>query len=124
MPPVGRGARPPRGEGKSGGRAPVAARPAAVDEATLEFPEDPVLTGLGVELARKAVGFGRLYAVAMMSIEDRSRVLKAAKTVAGVTARVEGESHFRRLAFVPEKPSAMPKHHAMSVYPDDEEEGK
>lgn len=115
-------ARPPRPE-RNGPRA-QAARPVEVDESKLELPEDPRLAALGTALAEKSAKLGRLYAVAMMSTEDRARVLKAARGVAGVTARVEGESHFRRLVFVPEKPSAMPKRHAMAVYPDDEEEGE
>ena len=78
---------------------------------------------MGKAFAEKSAKLGRVYAVAMMSTEDRARLLQAAKLVPGMTARVEGESHFRRLAFVPDKPTAMPKRHAMAVYPDDEEEG-
>ena len=81
------------------------------------------MAALGKAFAEKSAKLGRLYAVAMMSTEDRARLLQAAKSVPGMTARVEGESHFRRLAFVPEKPTPMPKRHAMAVYPDDEEEG-
>ena len=84
---------------------------------------DPLLSALGKAFAEKSAKLGRIYAVAMMSTEDRARLLQAAKLVPGMTARVEGESHFRRLAFVPDKPTAMPKRHAMAVYPDDEEEG-
>ena len=102
----------------------TAARAAEVDEAKLELPEDSALTGLGLALAEKSAKLGRVYAVAMMSTEDRSRVLKAARGVPGVHSRVEGESHFRRLSFVPEKATPMPKRHAMAVYPDDEEEGE
>ncbi len=108
-------------------KAPKAAqrpsRPAEVDESKLEVAADPLMSALGKAFAEKSAKLGRVYAVAMMSVEDRARLLQAAKPIAGVTARVEGESHFRRLAFVPEKPTAMPKRHAMAVYPDDEEEG-
>ena len=114
--------RPARGEVRAGqrGGAPKAAEP---DEAQLEVAADPLLTALGTALAEKSAKLGRVYAVAMMSTEDRARLLKAAKAVPGASARVEGESHFRRLAFIPDKPTPMPKRHAMAVYPDDEEEG-
>ena len=97
-------------------------RPPEVDESKLEVAADPLMAALGKAFAEKSAKLGRLYAVAMMSTEDRARLLQAAKSVPGMTARVEGESHFRRLAFVPDKPTAMPKRHAMAVYPDDEEE--
>jgi hypothetical protein len=121
VPASSRPARPLRAEGvaKPGQRP---ARPAEVDESKLEVTADPLMTALGKAFAEKAAKLGRVYAVAMMSIEDRARLLQGAKPIAGMTARVEGESHFRRLAFVPEKPTAMPKRHAMAVYPDDEEE--
>ena len=117
-PRSGRGAAPARSQ-----PPPRQARPAEVDESKLEVSPDPLLAALGRSLAEKCARLGRGYAVAMMSTEDRARVLQAAKEVSGVTARVEGESHFRRLTFVPDKPTAMPKRHAMAVYPDDEEEG-
>ena len=94
-----------------------------MDESKLEVIADPQLAALGKAFAEKSARLGRVYAVAMMSVEDRARLLQAAKLVSGMTAKVEGESHFRRLAFVPDKPTAMPKRHAMAVYPDDDEEG-
>ena len=111
-----RAARPARGEGRN-----VAQRPAAVDESKLEVAADPLLAGLGKSLAEKSARLGRVYAVAMLSTEDRARLLQAAKAVPGLSMRVEGEGHFRRLAFMPDKPTVMPKRHAMAVYPDDEE---
>ena len=98
-------------------------RPAEVDESKLEVAADPLLAALGKSFAEKSAKLGRVYAVAMMCVEDRARLLQSAKLVPGMTAKVEGESHFRRLTFVPDKPTAMPKRHAMAVYPDDEEEG-
>lgn len=97
------------------------ARPAEVDEAKLEVAADPLVSALGKALAEKSARLGRVYAIAMMAPEDRTRVLQAAKDVKGVQARVEGEGHFRRLAFMPEKPAPMPKRNA-TVYPDDEDE--
>ena len=119
-----RPARPPAPVRVEGNRPPQRpARPPEVDESKLEVTADPLLAALGKAFAEKSAKLGRVYAVAMMSTEDRARLLQAAKPVPGMTARVEGESHFRRLAFVPDKPTAMPKRHAMAVYPDDEEEG-
>jgi predicted RNA-binding protein Jag len=112
---------PARADNRSASQRP--ARPAEVDESKLEVAADPVLSALGKALAQKSAKLGRVYAVAMLSTEDRARLLQAANEVPGVKVRVEGEGHFRRLAFMPEKPTAMPKRHAMAVYPDDEEEG-
>ena len=112
---------PPRAEAKNVSQR--NARPAEVDESKLEVAADPVLSALGKALAEKSARLGRVYAVAMMGTEDRARLLQAARPIAGASAKVEGEGHFRRLAFTPDKPTAMPKRHAMAVYPDDEEEG-
>ena len=119
--PMNRPSRPPPAARAERPQRP--SRPAEVDESKLEVASDPQLAALGKAFAEKSAKLGRVYAVTMMSTEDRARLLQAAKLVPGMTARVEGESHFRRLAFVPDKPTAMPKRHAMAVYPDDEEEG-
>lgn len=112
---------PTRSETKSGPLRNT--RPPDVDESKLEVSVDLTLAALGKALAQKSAQLGRVYAVTMMAVEDRARLLQAAQKVSGVTARVEGEGHFRRLVFVPDKPTAMPKRHAMAVYPDDEEDG-
>lgn len=104
----------------------VNSRPASrsneIDETKLQVTDDAVLAALTVSLAEKSAKLGRLYAVAMMTPEDRARALKAARGLKGSTVKVEGEGHFRRLAFVPDKATAMPKRN-VAVYPDDEDEG-
>lgn len=106
--PAGRqDARPPRAQ--------------PVDEARLEVTEDAVLTKLARSLAEKAAQLGRIYAVMLLSPEDRARMLKAAAGVPGVKLKVEGEQHWRRLVFVPEKPVAMPKKAPMPDWDDEEE---
>ncbi len=90
-------------------------------ENTLEVAADPVLEALGKMLAEKSAKFGRHYAVTMMGVEDRARLLKATASVKGVTANAEGEDYLRRVLFVPAKPTAMPKKQVMPDYPDDDE---
>jgi|CXWL01.1.fsa_nt_gi predicted RNA-binding protein Jag len=90
-------------------------------EHALEVEADPVLDALGRSLAEKSAKLGRYYAVTMMSAEDRARLLKAGTDVQGVRVTAEGEDYLRRLLFVPQKPSAMPKKQVMPDYPDDEE---
>jgi predicted RNA-binding protein Jag len=104
---------PPRAErpvanGRSG---PVSAPPPAVErnEAALDPPPDAALSTAARGLASKAGTLGRFYAIAGMSDEDRSRVLKATQGVPGVKVLAEGDGRNRRLVFVPEKPVPMPK---------------
>jgi len=122
--PAAKSSAPRRPNGKPEKAAPPQrpTKPTDVDESKLEVAADEAISALGKSLAEKSAKLGRVYAVAMVSVEDRARLLQASKSVAGTKVRVEGEAHFRRVAFVPEKPTPMPKRHAMAVYPDDEEE--
>jgi predicted RNA-binding protein Jag len=109
--------RPPSRTGPPAPRPPPA--PAVDEEASVQSPEDPVLSSLSRTLAQKAASLGRFYAVAPMKVEDRARMLKAASTVPGVRVFVEGEGRNRRLVFAPDKPVPMPKRSAL---PQDDEE--
>ncbi len=102
-------------------KPPPPARAAEADESTLQVPEDAAVAQLGKTLAQRSSTLGRTYAVVMMSQEDRARLLQAAKGVAGVTVRAEGEGIHRRVSFLPAKPVPMPKKHQMHDFPDDEE---
>ena len=92
------------------------------DERTLTPAADPALTAVGKLLAAKSARHGRLYGVMLLTADARSLMLKAADEVKGVTAKVEGEGHWRRLVLVPEKPAAIPKKSVMPDYDDEEED--
>jgi len=47
-------------------------------------------------------------------------VLAAAKGRDGVTVKAEGKKHLRRVAFLPHKPTPMPRRHFMADDEDDE----
>lgn len=92
------------------------------DERSLKPEQDPVLSALGTELAQKAVKHGRVYAVMLAKPEARSLMLQAADAVKGVSAKAEGEGHWRRVVFTPEKLVPLPKKQVMPDYDDEEEE--
>ena len=92
------------------------------DERTLTPAADPAFTAAGKLLAAKSARHGRLYGVMLLTPEARSLMLKAADEVKGVTAKVEGEGHWRRFVLVPEKPAAIPKKSVMPDYDDEEED--
>lgn len=138
--PEPRNAKPPNGPAApapapaAAAAAPVAAAPKPpqaqkptrvqeVDESQRAVAPDAAMTALGKLLAEKSAKLGRVYAIGMLSPDDRTRVLQAAKGVKGVTARVEGLDHLRRLALVPEKATPMPKRSNAVVDPDDDDEG-
>lgn len=96
--------------------------PKANDEATLAVAADPAWTALAKDLATKSATLGRVYAVMLPSAEDRARVVQAAAGVAGVSVRAEGEGHWRRVAFRPDKPTPLPKRALMPDYDDEDDE--
>lgn len=97
-------------------------RPHGPDELSMEVSADAKLTKLGKLLAEKAAKHGRHYAVLGLTVEDRARLLQAAKPVAGVTVKAEGESYLRRATILSAKPNPMPKKAAMMLPHDDDEE--
>lgn len=102
---------------------PPARRPReTVDERTLSPVADPAMTAAGKLLAEKAAKHGRYYGVMLLSPDARALMLKAADGVKGVTAKVEGEGHWRRLVMVPDKPTPIPKKQVMPDYDDGEED--
>lgn len=96
--------------------------PKRVDERTLTPAADPLLTAAGKLLAEKAAKHGRLYGVMGLTNDARALLLKAADGVKGVTAKAEGEGHWRRLVMVPEKLTVIPKKQVMPDYDDEEED--
>lgn len=92
------------------------------DERSLTPAADPAISAAGKLLAEKAARHGRLYGVMLLTPEARSLMLKAADEVKGVTAKVEGEGHWRRLVLVPEKLAVISKKQVMPDYDDEEED--
>ena len=92
-----------------------------IDELALEVPPDPLLEAAGRSLAEKAAATGRTYAVAPMKSEDRARLSRSARGVAGATVKIEGEGRHRRVVFVPANPKPMPKKSAMPDYDDEDD---
>ena len=84
-------------------------RPAQVDEAKLEVAPDEQLSSAARALAEAGGRLGRTYALLGLGAEDRARVLQAVKDVPGLSARAEGEGRNRRVAFVPDRPTPMPR---------------
>jgi predicted RNA-binding protein Jag len=111
--------------------APPASRPAprAVEAPpkTVAVAEEPVeeiavsaeWKTLAKLLAGKAVKHGRVYAVMSLPSAERAQLVKAAQAESGIKVKVEGEGHFRRVAFVPEKATPMPR---KMQFPADEDE--
>lgn len=110
-------AKPPRPAPE---RSPKSGRGGEPDERALEVKDDPAMTKLFTTLAEKSVKTGRLYAVMSLSADDRARALKAAGQVKGLSAKAEGEGHWRRVTFTPEKQTPMPS--KRQVMPDYDEE--
>lgn len=128
-PPAKAGTTPPKGQAKS--EAPRAPRSDAAqeprrgreaDERTLSPADDPALRALGTLLAKKAVTHGRVYGVMLLPADARALLLKGADEVKGQRAKAEGEGHWRRVVFTPDKPVPMPKKQVMPDYDDDEDE--
>lgn len=92
------------------------------DERSLTPEKDPTLSALGTLLAEKAAKHGRLYGVMLLKPDARALLLQAAAAVKGVSARAEGEGHWRRVVFTPEKLVPLSRKQVMPDYDDDEEE--
>ncbi|HSP80525.1 MAG TPA: hypothetical protein VLQ93_18475 [Myxococcaceae bacterium] len=107
----------PKGQAPKGKAA--AARPAEVDERSLEVPEDAALQQAARVLAEKSASLGRYYALVTLNPDDRARVLRAVEGVAGVKVGCEGEGRNRRMVFSPDKPAPLPRR---SLLPEDDDE--
>jgi predicted RNA-binding protein Jag len=97
-------------------------RPRSADEKSLTPAANPAVSAVGKLLAEKSAKLGRLYGVMLLSPEQRALMLKEADAVKGVSAKCEGEGHWRRLVMVPEKLTVIPKKQVMPDYDDDEED--
>jgi predicted RNA-binding protein Jag len=102
-------------------RSPAPERAAEIDESGLQVTPDPLLEAVGRSLAEKASATGRFYAVAPMKPEDRARLSRAGKGIAGASVKVEGEGRHRRVVFVPANPKPMPRKSAMPDYDDEDD---
>ncbi|MBL8957286.1 MAG: hypothetical protein JNK82_41315 [Myxococcaceae bacterium] len=82
-----------------------------------EVAVSPEWAALGASLSGKAVKHGRHYAVMGLSHAERAQLAKAS-VAPGVKVKVEGEGHFTRVAFTPEKVVPMPR---KMQFPDDDD---
>ena len=73
-------------------------------------------------LAEKSAKLGRVYAVMGLTNDQRALMLKAAEGLKGVTAKAEGEGHWRRLVMVPEKLTPIARKQVMPDYDDEGDE--
>jgi len=120
-PPQGaKPAAPPRASSPPPQQQPQRRRDA--DERSLTPAADPAITAAGKLLAEKSAKYGRLYGVMLLTPDARALMLKAAEGVKGVTAKAEGEGHWRRLVMVPEKLTVISKKQVMPDYDDEDED--
>jgi predicted RNA-binding protein Jag len=90
-------------------RAVAQARPVENDERALASDADPGFDAAAQGLAERSASSGRVYAIVTLGAVERGRLLKVADTVAGVSARAEGEGRLRRLVLTPDKVVPMPR---------------
>jgi predicted RNA-binding protein Jag len=92
---------------------PVAAKPVAPapqgEERSLDVPEDPAFSEAARALALRSATTGRIYGIVTLSSDDRARMLRAIDSVAGVSARAEGEGRLRRVVLTPAQVVPMPR---------------
>jgi predicted RNA-binding protein Jag len=82
----------------------------------------PEWTILGQTLAEKSAKHGRYYGVMLLSHDNRARLSKAAMSVNGCRTRIEGEGHWTRVVFSPDKPVIIAKRQVMPDYGAGDEE--
>lgn len=93
-----------------------------VDERTLTPAPNPAWTAVAKLLAEKSAKHGRLYGVMGLTADQRALMLQATDGMKGVTAKAEGEGHWRRLVMTPEKLTVIPKKQVMPDYDDEEDD--
>lgn len=122
--PAPKASAPKGGQGQQGGgkgpkgASAAAAKPAAAarEEEVSDVSVAPEWSALGALLSGKSVKHGRQYAVMMLGGSERAQLVKAGQA-SGVKVRVEGEGHFKRVAFTPDKATPMPR---KMQFPDDD----
>jgi len=92
------------------------------DEGALELSEDSQLSAAARSMAEKASSLGRFFAVVGMRRDDRARVLRAVREVAGVKASAEGTGRNRRIVFTPERPAPLARK-TSAMAEEEEQEG-
>ncbi|MFT3713434.1 MAG: hypothetical protein QM817_37740 [Archangium sp.] len=97
-------------------------RESHVDERTLKPAADPKFAAVGKSLAEKSAKLGRVYAVMGLTADQRALMLQAADDVKGQRTKAEGEGHWRRLTFVPDKLTPISKKQVMPDYDDEGDE--
>ena len=92
------------------------------DERTFKPAPDPRITAVAKSLAEKSAKHGRVYAVMALSGDQRALMLQAGDEVKGQKTKAEGEGHWRRLVFVPDKLTPISKKQVMPDYDDEGDE--
>jgi len=80
------------------------------------------MSAAGKLLAEKSAKLGRVYAVMALSADQRALMLQAADAVKGQKTKAEGEGHWRRVTFTPDKLTVIPKKQVMPDYDDEGDE--
>jgi hypothetical protein len=75
----------------------------------LQQDKEEQLSALATALAQKCIAHGRIYAVLLLSRPQRTCMRQAASKTNGLRAFSEGEAHWSRLVFEPNKPAPMPQ---------------
>lgn len=92
------------------------------DERTFKPAADPRFTAAAKALAEKSAKLGRVYAVMGLTGDQRALMLHAGDEVKGQKTKAEGEGHWRRLVFVPDKLTPISKKQVMPDYDDEVDE--
>lgn len=97
-------------------------RESQTDERTFKPAADPRITAVAKSLAEKSAKHGRVYAVMALSGDQRALMLQAGDEVKGQRTKAEGEGHWRRVVFVPDKLTPISKKQVMPDYDDEGDE--
>jgi len=92
-------------------KPPQAKGPEACEAAPAALPCENVqaLSSLATCLAHKALAHSRIYAVLLLGRAQRACMQQAAEALHGLRTFSEGEAHWSRLVFHPDKPLPMPQ---------------
>ena len=102
---------------------PPAQTPRPPPEPEVTVAPDETWTALLKTLASRAAAKGRIYAIGMLSPEDRARAPAALQGAPDVTVRMNGERHLRRLEITPRNITPMPKRTALPDFDDEDDDG-
>lgn len=106
---------PPRRSGAERHSA-VAAAPVDAAVPARAVKVDPELAKFGKALAEKVAANNRYLALLLVPDDDAAGLAQSAAKVKGVSVKLEGQAHLRRLTYSPANPVLMPKRKAFQVF--------